>query len=1107
MPLRALYRSLWISALLTCSAQAQLPFPPTNQWVDNGPAIWTSIQTGRLTAVTGTDGVSRPVRIIGHADLMVSATPANLEIDAQFNGDFRDSAGTLIRFDSRKQNDPVSGLNVSQTGGTFIKLPAPFDHDQSGKPLGLRVSEPNATLARGGAYNRLGIRFKNTPPGRLLFLYEMSTPAEEGTRWYAREFTAPLPGLPWRPTRAMLERDHPEVHLRKLAVIQLEPWSDPAERIPAKLNRADLRIDLDASALGMDWDALKKWIETNINDTSIPAGKTFVIQLPAGHLVDADSLGINANKHRGWGRAVHSLTEGRKVWLIGHPDTTVAAFHSISDNLGLLFCRIARPVHASATDAAAAYEYTASLDGKNIDFRNNWIDCPDALAMAGIIIRGAENATILDNIISGTGAGIGTHGPSSLTHVVIARNWIERGHDAFQMYGSWVDVIIAYNHMAGASGFANRITAPDRPGALGGNYHSDEFQSQANQTSRHPQSILLFGNFSQFGRHNWPAQWAEIGGGTQNIIIDGDSYARSHIYWNIFQNLMPSGHRGIKTISPDLDWVRENPAQVQRNYIENFSIIGNAFLERWDHNNTPAYGYFPEGSGIGGPLGASFFQLIATENAYTRTHLNREVSLFKQTIESRPDASLREGWRADVPTLTDVYQKPITFTGTWQTGYQADFSRTTYSGNKLLEGFVEPTDYAPKPGWEKSPGGAAMLTPASELAKIAPMPVDLAKFLGDPSRKGSLFDELRAAPVQAKPLVLDSPWRNGSPDDGFLLHAKFRSVGTKGTLREIFSETQGDKRHEVVLTENDTVRYRLLQGGEVISQVETTDRFRDSDHLTMQIYTPYFPVAVESYYPLLMLRHAYDAGIRRIRYLSADTPPPASSLEQTPGVLHVWMNPSDHYRFSEWTDGAWRPVRGARDAIHTCALRSFSDNRDARAPGTGTSENFWRDRFPIPQGTWFTINLNGPGEEPVALKDKELGWSFTKENAVPAMNLQLAGKPVGVSRFFVGNLASGRVRGIIRRNIDHQDKKWDWLWTPDVALPRGQVSLFRTFDGSYESFRIIRGGQGEYGLPPNPPAYRSLETVAPALTFIREPVDASGKVPGWGTPDIYLKAP
>jgi hypothetical protein len=54
---------------------------------------------------------------------------------------------------------------------------------------------------------------------------------------------------------------------------------------------------------------------------------------------------------------------------------------------------------------------------------------------------------------------------------------------------------------------------------------------------------------------------------------------------------------------------------------------------------------------------------------------------------------------------------------------------------------------------------------------------------------------------------------------------------------------------------------------------------------------------------------------------------------------------------------------------------------------------------------------------------------------------------------------------------------------------------------------VIRGGQGEYGRPANLPAYRALESMASALSFIRPPLDQTGRVPGWGKPDIYLKAP
>lgn len=1096
---------------LALGAHAQSSFPSPEQWASNGQKIWDSIASGRLTTVTDTAGAARPVRIVGYADLQVSAAPANLEIDCQYPEDFRNADGKVIKTDMRGPKDPITNLGIAQSGGTFLGLPLPFDHGTDGKPLGLRVSDPKSSIERGGAYNRLGIRFNNTPAGRLLFLYEMSTPAEDGARWYAREFTAPLPGCPWRPSRAIINRPNPEVHLRKLAVVQLEPWADPAARIPAKLQRGDLKIDFDAAAQKMSWDALKAWIAQNVGDAMIPAGKTFVIQLPEGHVVDSESLGIFANKWTKWGKAVHALTGGRKVWLVGHPSTTIVSYRSNCDNLGLLFCRIARPVNtpAEGKNAIDAYKSGAELAGANIDFRNNLIDCPDNITFAGIVFTRAENAVVTDNIISGTGAGVGTSGTSVLKNCVIARNWMERGFDGFQMYGAWVDSIVAYNHIAGASGFANRS---GEDGHLGANLHSDEFQSQSNGTDVSPQTIHVFSNFSQFGRHNWPAAWAEIGGATQNFIIDGDSYAYSNIYWNIFQNLMPAGHRGLKTISPDRDWVTATPKASQKDYIENLAVMGNAFLERWDHNNNTAYGYFAEGTGIGGSLTQPFFEMVNSENAYVQTHLIRQVALFKQTIESRPDPVARSDWRSGAPTLTDVYQKPITFTGSWETGYTADFSRTAHAGDKFLEGFVEPSDYAPKSGWDRSPGGAVKLTPASELSKIAPMPVSYAESLGDPARKGGLFDELKSTPVQARPLTLETPWRAGSADDGFLLHLKFGSVGTGGTVRELVSEAQGDKRYEVVLTENDTVRYRLYQGGKIISEVESTDRFKSGDHLTMQVYTPYFPVVAETHYPSLQLKLRYKRGIREIRYISGPTPPAAADLKISPAVLNVWMNPADRFRFSEYADGAWRPVLGGMDSVHACAIRTFSDNRNdsfhrkVASIKNGTAANYWRDMFPIAPGEWHSLYLDGPGEDSTdKWKPSDIRWFFTKTEGYPVVTFNRDGKVTGANGVFGGmSLASGAVRGVIRHNIDHQDKQPDWKWTPDVDLPRGQVTLFRTFDGSYESFRMIRGGQGEYGPPPNAPFFRSMETVGPALAFIREPIDATGKVDGWGTPDIYL---
>lgn len=81
----------------------------------------------------------------------------------------------------------------------------------------------------------------------------------------------------------------------------------------------------------------------------------------------------------------------------------------------------------------------------------------------------------------------------------------------------------------------------------------------------------------------------------------------------------------------------------------------------------------------------------------------------------------------------------------------------------------------------------------------------------------------------------------------------------------------------------------------------------------------------------------------------------------------------------------------------------------------------------------------------------------------------------------------------------------DWTWSPGTDLPRGEVTLFDGFGGTFESFRVIRGGQGQYGLPSAYPTYRILESMASTMSFIRPPQDANGSVPGWGTPEIWLR--
>ena len=1091
---------------LVVSAQSALaqtsPLPPAATWAERGAVIWQSAASAPTLPVTGSDGKRYTIPVVGRIDFLAPIDPAKVEIEAQLTPSFRTSDGTLFRDDLRELNDPIHGTNAALSGGSFMARPVPLDHDNSGAPLGLKVLEPANPNSK--TYNRIGVRLSGTPAGRLLFLYEMSGPDGQNPAWFARVVVAPLPGSPWLPAPESVTGDTRRSHLRKLAVFQLAPHANPADRIPAKLTRDSLKIDFDAAAQGLDWNGLKKWIVANINDEKVPLDRPFVIQLPPGQLADDDRFGIVGSKWNAWGKTITDLTDNRKVWFVGHPQTTIASL-SLGQvkNIGFLFCRFTRlGENGSTGPAAARFGSMISLDGENLDFRNNWVECPDGMSDGGILLRLLKDSTILDNLLAASGAPISTPGSTRVISSIIARNWMERGHDAIQMYGGWTDAIVAYNHAAGASGFANREAGSWH---LGANLHSDEFQSQANQTDLYPQNFQIFSNFFQFGRHNWPALWAEIGGATQNFIIDGDSYTDSGIYWNIFQNLAPAGHRGIKTIGPDKAWTLANPSADQRNYIENLAIMGNAFLERWDHNNRPPYGYVAPDSGIGGALNKPLFELLNTENLYAVTHIDSTPALFKQVVESRPDPVVKTGWRTDVPTLSDIYEKPILYTGARETGYLADFSRTAYAGHKFLEGFVSPLDYSPQPEWAVSGGGAARLTPRTELDKIPSMPTNLAAFLGDSARIGGFFDEFSGPAVAAKKSVVNVPWRADSPDDGFVLHIKFGSVGKRGTARELFSEKDSAGSYRILLTETDTARFELYQAGRLVSRVESTDTFEDGDHLTMQVLTPYFPTHPEAYYPQAMLRNVFETGIRRIRYFASPTAPDASGA--LADELLVWMDTSRLHRFFEWRSGEWTPVLGANDSIHACAVRSFSPERAKPFSGPSNTPSLRRDLYPIETGRWHTMHLDGPGLNSLETwKPGDLRWVgdglrwgsvFRNDD----------GKSVGaINSFGSMTIASGRPRCFIRHNIDHDDKRADWLWTPDVKLPRGEVTLFGGFDGSYETFRVIRGGQGEYGAPANTPAYRILQSMASTLSFIRPPLDESGRAPGWGRPDIFLKA-
>lgn len=1071
------------------------------EWALKGSNVWAALMAGNT--IQFPDGVTTQTAVkVGCTNLMVSTTPAGMEIEAQRTPEYRNASGQVIARFTGSLIDPLDGQLMHSVGGAFIAQPPPFDHDPTLQPLGLKVMSTNSSIekAQNTVFNRIGVRFNNTPSGRLLFLYEMSNVNEAGSRWYANDYTVPIVGAPWRPGRDFYVRTNAETHLRKLIVLKLAPYQDPTNTIPAKLTRSGLTIDYTASSLS---DATAH-INSYATDANLPTNRPYVIQLPAG----VNQGGLTGGDWLGWCQKLNQLTGGRKVWLVGQPNTQIAFLNlQRCSNLGILFCRIGRTGVDSGTEAANEIYISGAC--KNLDLRNLWIECPDGVSASSIFLSGGgiDGLVFTDNILSGALCGIASQGSTVLRNSVIARNWFEQGYDAVQAYGGWYNVALAYNHFAGACGTPNREIANGHWGAA---LHTDLLQSQTNLSTQKVHKLAFFCNFTQYGRHNWPSRWYELGGGVQDVIVDGDAYENTHIYWNLFQNILPAGHRGVKTITPDYDYAMQQTGYATNNWIKNFTVLGNVFLDRWDHNNRLPYGYRRAQSSVNGQNIPDYFELLSGMNFQGGLAFDNPASWFSSYLEGRPDPVVMTGWKTNAPTLSGVYSNPITFTGSLTNGYQADFSQTTYATNKLLYGWCEPTDYAPAAGWETTPGSNPVAIPRSELQKIAPMPIDTGAFLGDTSRTNRYFEELTGTAFNASPLVSTNLWSAGTPDDGFLFHVKFGSVGTPGTQRELLRETEGTLQYTVSLTTNNTARYCVTSGETILSEVESVDTFSNGDHLTMQVFTPFYSVFAEMGYVSTVANRLYNEGIRKIRYWFSPAAP-ATNPTETAGVLNVWMNMSDHYRFYHFKDGAWKLNLTEVDGIHGCALRTFSTNRlfsfniSTNSAGVGTAENFRRDVYPVDTNEWRTLYLDGPAEDYSSeWANGDIRWTWDGDDE-PVIMRNDNGTGVGSSSTFtLAGFSSGRPLCFIRHNIDHQDKAAGWVWTPNVDLPRGEVVLFSSFDGSCESVRIIRGGQGEYGLPTTVPAYRALETVGSAMSFIRPALNQQGLVSGWGTPDLYL---
>jgi hypothetical protein len=894
--------------------------------------------------------------VIGATDFVAASPTMPSDLDAVVNHGpgFTTSTGVVVARRSHvgPNTHPRYGDNQGFAFGPEIDpgfAGHPFDY-VGGVAKGLKIYDPISGLGDNAVAYRNGLRHRGAAhDGHIVWLAEAEM--QDGSiRTFASEVYTRATSPIWSPPVEMMDPANPAIWLRKLVTLRVAPYAvDDASIRPSRwaLQPKRLRADYTPAATFSTWSAftahLAALTDTALENGTIAAlapGQDYVIALAPGVYQDTAESTRRAVIRDAASAGLSGLTRHR-VFVIGTPGETVVHALTLWVNtrnidFGWITFRPATFTQANGTRIATESNALLNIHKQaEARFFGCVVDGVDGAWFQGVQMGGGligpeytqgSRIEFYDGYIGGVKQGVGAIAPQFANgayttnafageRVIFARTLFDVSNDPFQINGP-VRLRLESNRMFGGGGFktSNEVMQ-----------HRDKFLQHQNTSNPMFSALAAYHNLSDSGRAS--LGMATPRGYSQTMIVDDVRWDEFDLAWNIFEQ-EPGGARGVGFVN------RPRKFGATGAYFNFGSMAYNLFVPRPDLMATAWHPFMGEWASYVTGAGTSRTDGLSATHNLLQQHVSTNalpMGLDRQ-VEFFPD--WQGGDRAAIPTPTEAFDGPITYTGDMASGYVPDYSLTTFAGTSR-EGWIAAADYAAKtPLASVEGGGPGFLTAAQQAGKFTDIPADLNAHLGWNVAGSTLPADLFGAWTNGGAAFalagsFANPWRAGANDFQMLVNARITAVGQGKLIEEVAAD---GSLWRLEVGADARVTFTILgptaSGAPVLYRATSRETVKAGSHLAFQVDTRWDIISHEAVWlrsipARLIGDHVASAagGTRAILWTAQASAPAAPGA--TPGIVatHVWYDTSAGNRVRVWNGAAWDDAQGdLSDWLHALAV-------------------------------------------------------------------------------------------------------------------------------------------------------------------------------------------
>lgn len=876
-----------------------------------------------------------PATLVGFTDFR-RGPPADLDYEARSPVEYRNAQGLRRTTPAPEGSHPMWG-----GAGEWFEAPEvpslPLDHVRSGSgwmPVGLRL---DSDRARPGSpalpANSIG---HNAIPhdGHVVWLAEyLRADRSRLLVWLEREDSRAANPRLVHPAAA--DAAPRATHLLRLLTLRIAahdalPRADPADTLdPRRWRLAPKRLrDAHPPAYrAQGWDDAMAHIAA-LPDDALPAGGSYVIELPPGPVRSRDAL-LQVPQDA---RARLARPGTGRVFLIGTPGRTILPNLTLTDAVPLdLGWLTITPLSPDPPHR----ESLVFVGAGHVRFFGTVIDGFDG-SLDGIQANGGI-VEFHDGYIGGVGNAIAVGGsadtdPARTPRILVARSLIDASNDAVAKYGPG-SVRLESNYLYGRGGAWRN----------GGFLHAD-LLGQYHDARRGPTDhrLALYDNVLDAGPNT--DRVLSLRGAPNLMMVQGGRFHVADIVGNVL--VQPPTGGGFQRLARTRR--RAGTGEEEQNWFGAYRIAENILLSRPDAIS-PGHAY-PEAEWTG----LSGLRDIDAWSA--------DSNLLSVAPAARPGSAAQAGWtrmvallpeEAGLPGRPDADRAFRAFPrthGSWMGGYRLDWSGTAHAGTSR-EGHLSPADVvlprgSPLRRWGRSQVRGLPFD-AARTARLTDLPADMRRHLGWTGADGNplpgagygadWFGGWRPEPF-ALDAVLRDPWGPPPGRDTVEEHALVISTHVErlaeGTLREEIDAAEPAMASRIRIEREGDAFYPVFE--QTDAQGRLTHRARSA--------VPLEPGPLLIGVSLIERRHRLErfqtrALVRRLAFerferegrriplaielTASENPPFATPPAPVAGVerLFVWLDRRDAAEpLKRWDGAGWSPLQGDLSRIVSVAV-------------------------------------------------------------------------------------------------------------------------------------------------------------------------------------------